>query len=507
MDFTFKSQRERIGQWWAKRTLNTQEDVDPVGVTVPAWLVRATKFASWLATCSLIYFLWLYTLDIARDRAGELHITHAGAWTGEFSFWWPYVIGFAIVAFGIPYVAKIAIPTFMSLGWRGNFWPKLWALIIAFSVSLVVIAGTFAVQGDTLMERDRESAVAVEQVQQGRAVLEARISARQQELSEMMNNRNAYLAQAASVGAAEWERSYVAQARATNDPQLPRIERALGAARAADTVRADLQSLREQLAQAPAVAAVQGEVVTERTGWIADTLGWLEGIRAILLSLVMDIVALMMPWIALRLEQARSRQLGFVTGVVGKPWAPEELRIEDMRQQTPPPAAPMDAAYKGDAIFDERGNELRWVEGFVRKKDGKWIPGHYRPTGKKQKATVDVTFTDTEGNVRTFSSGGAASHGALVGDDGSVTEIERGVVQDGGGRIALGRDGNEGVMQEASEGDPDNVEAPTQTTPTDEELEALDAAIDAANAEQQNHSGDEPDQEGGHLDPAKVAAE
>ena len=304
--------RLRARQMWRDRKESAAEKkaaTEPPGVTIPLSLVRSAHLASWMAYFALVYFLWLYTLDIARDRAAALHITHAGAWIGELQFYFPYIIGFAIVAVGIPYVAKIAIPTFMSLRWRGHFWPKLWALFIAVAVSLVVVAGTFTVQGDTIMERDRESAVAVEQVQQGRAALEAQIESRRQELADMMNNSNAYLAQAASVGASEWQRSYIDQTPA-NDPQRDRIVRALGAARSADTLRAELSALRQQLATSTTTASVQGEVVTERTGWIADTLGWLEGARAILLSLVMDMVCLIMPWIALRLEQARNAQLG-----------------------------------------------------------------------------------------------------------------------------------------------------------------------------------------------------
>jgi low affinity Fe/Cu permease len=313
--------------------------IDPPQVTVPEWLVRAAYFASWVAMASLVYFLWLYTLDVARDRAGAMHVTHAGAWIGDLKFWFPYIAGFAIVAFGIPYVAKIAIPTFMTLDWRQNFWPKSWALVIALAVSLVVVSGTFAVQGDTLMERDRESAVAVEQVGNSRAALQAEIDGLTADLNTAMNNPNRIMAQAASVGvlggAEEWERSYVAQARATGDARLPLLERATGAARAAKAASDRRADLRRQLAMAPTAASVQGEVVTARTSWIADTLGWLEGVRAILLSLVMDIVALMMPWIALRLEQARARQLASATGVAGSGWADESRQIEDLRHQPP----------------------------------------------------------------------------------------------------------------------------------------------------------------------------
>lgn len=403
---------------------------DPPGVTVPAWLVGGTKFAAWIATVVLIYFLFLYTLDIARDRAGALHLTHAGTWVGEITFWVPYIGAFALVAVGIPYVAKIAIPTFVSLSWRQDPTAKVWSLLIAIAVSLVVISGTFAVQGHTIMERDRDAAVAVEQVQQGRSVIEAQIESKRQELADMMNNRNAYLAQAASVGAAEWQRSYI-DATPANDPQRDRIVRALGAARAADTVREEIEGLRAQLAQAPAVASVQREVVTESTGWIASTLGWLEGVRAILLSFVMDIVALIMPLIALRLEQARNRQLGMAKGVPLHRYMIPDMSQPDKPGYVPPEerrVEPMDAGYKGPVIYEEDGSESRWVEGYVRKKDGKWIPGHYRPTGKKKPREIEVTvggqtFTSTE-----------ASEASTSGDGGS-------------NRIAVGADGLGGVME------------------------------------------------------------
>ena len=144
---------------------------DPLGV-IPESLVRSAEIASWLAFAALVYFLWLYTLDIAKDRAAALQLENVGPFMGlGLDFWFPYIVGFGIVAIGIPYVAKIAIPVFMSLSWRGQAWPKAWALVIALSVSSVIIAGTFAVQGDALIERDRGSAVAVDEVRQGREAL------------------------------------------------------------------------------------------------------------------------------------------------------------------------------------------------------------------------------------------------------------------------------------------------------------------------------------------------
>lgn len=331
---------------------------DPPGVTVPAWLVRAGYFASWVAMAVLVYFLWLYTLDIARDRAGALQVSHVGTWVGgPISFWFPYIVGFGVLAFGIPYVAKIAIPTFMSLSWRGQFWPKAWALFIALAVSAVVIAGTFSVQGETLMERERDAAVAVAGVAQNRARTEARIAdidARLEQMRDRTRN-NEYAATAANVGAEAYRRSYMSEAALARSPPARRdiIVRALGAAEAADALEAERRALRDQLAAAPVAESVQRRVETERTSWIAATLDGVQGVRAILLALVMDIVCLMMPWIALRLEQARNAQLAAARS------APmdDDHMIEDLRAEAPIASEPMEPVK--EAMFDAlTGEEL-----------------------------------------------------------------------------------------------------------------------------------------------------
>lgn len=346
--------------------LQRRRDEDPPGVTVPASLVRSAKLASWLAYLSLVYFLWLYTLDIARDRSADLELTRAGTWSGHLSFAFPYIVGFAVVAIGIPYVAKLAIPTFMSLTWREHAWPKAWSLFIALSVSLVVIAGTFTVQGDTMLERDRSAAVAVSGVEQANTVRQARIAALDAELRTMMENRNSYLAQAASVGAAEWQRSYIDQTPRA-DPQRDRIVRALGAARRADAIRAELNELRTEAASAQPTAAVQGRVVTTETRWLAGLLAWIEGARAMLLSMVMDIVCLLMPWIAMRLEQARAQQLAAVS--------PREFdsayAIEDLRNEPPITPQPMEGVR--EVVTDgETGEQLERIQprSYWRRKKG-----------------------------------------------------------------------------------------------------------------------------------------
>lgn len=349
-------------QWIKDRLKPAPREPDPPGVTISQRQVDAAHFASNVAMCVLVYFLWIYTLSIAKDRAEALHLTQAGSWHGDLQFWFPYIIGFAGIAYGIPYVAKNSIPTFMALDWKTGFWPKLWSLGIALFVSAVIVAGTFTVQGDAILEKDRDSAVKVAQVEQSSAVLAGRIASKESELRSMMENRNAYLAQAASVGAIEWQASYIDKTD-RGDPQRDRIVRALGAARAADNVRAELASLRERAATQTTTQAVAGRVSTASTSWIASALGWVEGVRAILLSLVMDVVCLMMPWIARHLELRRNAQLANANP---QPMS-DAYQIADHSAEAPLAVDP--AGPRMNKVVDATtGEELVHVKGHMRVK-------------------------------------------------------------------------------------------------------------------------------------------
>ena len=97
-----------------------------------------TRLAVMMITLSatwLIIRLGNITVDAIEIALGRWA---RGAWVGDWQFWFPHVIGFAAVAMGIPYVAKIAIPTFVSLRWDADPTAKAWALGIAVAVSIVV---------------------------------------------------------------------------------------------------------------------------------------------------------------------------------------------------------------------------------------------------------------------------------------------------------------------------------------------------------------------------------
>jgi hypothetical protein len=221
---------------------------------------------------------------------------------------------------------------------------------------VVLITGTATVGSNAIIESERSAAVAVEEVQQSRTGIQNQIERRRAELQTMMDNRNAYLAQAASVGAAEWQRSYI-DATPANDPQRDRIVRALGAARAADTVRANIAELEAQLDGMQTTAAVSSEVVTARTQTLNGVMDFLNTFWVLLLAVVMDFACLFMPWIAMRLEQKRNHQLGLVNSVDASGWAPEGLRIEDLRAQEPIAKNPVKVETQVRATNAETGEE------------------------------------------------------------------------------------------------------------------------------------------------------
>lgn len=435
---------------------------DPPGA-IPASLVNSAKAASWIAFFALVYFLWLYTLGIAADRAESLHLTKFGQWVGDIQFWFPHIFGFAAVAVGIPYVAKIAIPVFMSLDWKANAWPKAWALFIALAVSLVVIAGTFTVQGHNIVEKGREALVAEQTQQQGVAALQARRDAIKQRWETLTASSNTTLqAQAARAGVAGWD-AYIAAAKqqvaagTTSPARLALIERAKGSAIAAEEYQKQMDDLTAQIAAAPTAASAAARVETGGAGWIQSTLDWLEGTRAILLSLVMDIVCLMMPWIALRLEQARNRQLAAFRGEDfiakdGRPaWATEAQMIPDFREEETPRAKPM--VPNNEKVFDaETGEEL------VKIKPREY----YRRAGKKKKGEAvempadPIVLADESGLVFDSDSRAARS-GVEEGDDlqhpGSEGSVQQGDVASDQSAPTLPDDGAGGT--DASDDQPE----------------------------------------------------
>jgi hypothetical protein len=391
---------------------------DPPGVSIPHYIPEQLKALSWLATAGVFYMLWLFSLGAAKDAAGALHITHAATWTGNVLFYFPVIVAFIMISMVVAWTGKVAVPAFVSLRWAGDeLWPKGWMLLIMVAVSSVIIAGSITVQTETRFEGNREQAVAGEQVQRGRAGIEAQKQSAQEELNQALSNQNAYLNQAANVGAAEWQRSYVTQARATNDPRLPQIERALGAARRADELRAQIRTLTVQIAEAPTDASVTRRVVSsEADATMGGFVDWLSAIRAIMLAVIQDIACLLLPWIAMRTEQARSRQMAAAGSAAD---FDEAHMIEDHSADAPIDAQPMER--QQEAVFDAETGE-RLVKVKARE--------HWRrvPKGKKQKVDIANVPTGDETGVFDASRTGYSAEDSRTenGDKAKETEKDHG---------------------------------------------------------------------------------
>lgn len=452
---------------------------DPPGV-IPAWLPVQLKALSWLATAGVFYVLWLFSLNAAKDAAAALQITRAGTWHGELMFWFPVVAGYLLIALVVAWTGKVAIPAFVSLTWKENAWPKAWMLFIVLAVSAVIIAGSITVQTETRFEGNRDAAVKVEQVGAGRAALEAQKAQAEKELADMMNNRNAYLAQAASVGAVEWQKSYI-DPLAENDPQRDRIIRALGAARAADAKREEIRTLTAQIAAAPTTASVAKRVtVGEADNAMANFVDWLSSIRSILLAILQDVACLLLPWIAMRTEQARQRQLAALAPQVAT--VDESFMIPDLRAQAPVTPQPMEPVMEA---YDENGERLVFRKGHFAKKAKR---------GKAKETDKPVPLSDTDPRVvrpleaqdAAVSDQGmahetdvarAARSGLVSGVSSRAPELDAGISADGGSTSG-------GYEDDGRKADGGNVVQPASIEPSVQSAETQDLIAPPLSQEQ-----------------------
>ena len=206
-------------------------------LTVPA---TATIFAAIVE----VYWAFLFCIEATGhllldfSTAVGSDAASTGAWHFAFTVNSVAVlIGLACATVPIVMISMVWLPVQFTMRGTGRWRRGTMIFCGLLANILVIVSGTVVMNGNR-QEQVREGVVAEQTAAQGRAAIDARLAFEQEQLRLALNNSNPYLNQAANVGAAEWERSYVAQARATNDPRLPQLERALGAARAAGRGRA-----------------------------------------------------------------------------------------------------------------------------------------------------------------------------------------------------------------------------------------------------------------------------
>lgn len=311
------------------------KEPDPPGVTIPQYLIDGARHIGWLAYIALVYFLWERVLQVSRDQYATLNLSHFLIWENvEFPVHFPLILGYVFVVVTVPLMAKRAIPILVSLNWRDHFWPKTFSLLITILVSVVLITGTATVGGEAMVESERGKAVAVAQIGQQRRVQEGRIEAAQNELNALINHKNQYFAIAASMTPETYQKTYI-DARAS-DPNIEKFKSAKGASEDAKALREKIARLRDDLAGMPVEETVASEVKTERTASLNGILNVLNTFWILLLAMALDLACLLFPWIAMRLEQARSRQIAALQGeaFINKAGEVDESHmIADMRAQ------------------------------------------------------------------------------------------------------------------------------------------------------------------------------
>jgi hypothetical protein len=255
----------------------------------------------------------------------------------------------------------------------------------------------------------------------------------------------------------------VAQARATNDPRLPQLERALGAARAADERRANIERLTIERATAAPEAASAANV-TDTVGQELNTFAqYVEVWRPPFIAVICTLIGIFGAWWVLALMQGLNPR-----DVMRSGWADEAHRIEDLRDE--PSVVPQPMKPQREAIFDgETGEELAPVNyPKFRKKPQK---------GKRVKAETKPDILPDETGVDHDGGGRVGSVGPAPADQGAESAAEQVAHDDNSDQLSVA-EASVGVEPVYPE-----VEQPISPDYSDEELAAIERELATAENE------------------------
>lgn len=313
-----ESLRLRVGAWNRERKERAAEKkAERAAHLHPAaaqllWCVLLTM----VGVAALSGSTWMLLVFIAGsvghvDWSSTYAATEAGVtanhWTFEMDIHWLVAVGLFL------FCLAIAIFNATWLEARKHLQDIIKNIVTALGcvVALFMVSGAVVVQQRGTDLRARDEVIAAQTAQVGANEAAARLAYAQQRLREMRSNPNSYMAQAASVGAAEWEHTYIAQARASNDPRLPMIERALGAARAADAQEAEIARLTVATAGAQTQTVQAAAVTVHATGFMAPVTAFLEDLRKPLTAVLGELLALTAFGFALAAWRSRRAPEGY----------------------------------------------------------------------------------------------------------------------------------------------------------------------------------------------------
>lgn len=450
-------------------------------LTVPA---TATIFAAIVE----VYWAFLFCIEATGhllldwSTAVGSNTPASGAWHFAFTVNSVAVlIGLACATVPIVMISMVWLPVQFTMRGTGR-WRRGTMIFCGLLANLLVIVSGTVVMNGNRQEQVREGAVVEQTAAQGRAAIDARLAFEQEQLRLALNNSNPYLNQAANVGAAEWERSYVAQARATNDPRLPQLERALGAARAADERRANIERLTVERATAAPEAATAVNVDDTAGRSLNEFATAVQVWRPPFVAFICTLVGIFGAWWTLALMQGLNPR-----DVLRSGWADDAHRIEDLREQEPIAKNTAKMQTQMRSTNAETGEE----EILIQPKP------YWRAAKRGQKTRVNVpaeSLPDETG----FSD--STRTGVTIGGAMELVEPVAAVEE----QISASADHSDG------EGQPDHpTDAEQQTLPElddlppleDLELTPSDLTVEAPNEEEQRQHSAEPDQDSEHNEP------
>jgi hypothetical protein len=402
----------------------------------------------------------------------------ASNWSFAFSTHWPVFAGLVLATLPIVMLSMVWLPVQFAMRGTGR-WRRGTVIVVGVLANILVIVSGTVVMNHNRQDQVREAVVVEQSAAQGRAAIEARLAFEQEQLRLALTNTNPYLNQAASVGAEEWERSYVAQARATNDPRLPQLERALGAARAADERRANIERLTIERATAAPEAASAANV-TDTVGAELNTFAqYVEVWRPPFIAVLATLIGIFGSWWVLALMQGLNPR-----DVMRSGWADEAHRIEDLRDE--PSVTPQPMRPAREVVTDaETGEELVKVK-----------PREYwrKAKGKRQRVETkpdippDETGVEHDGGGRVGSAAQppeASANAAHQSDDHNEAANNAADVE----ANAHADRASDGANDDASS-DWTASEQPISPDYSDEELAAIERELATAEIDD-GHSGEE----------------
>ena len=400
------------------------------------------------------------------------------AWNFAFSAHIPVLIGLLAATAPIVMLSMVWLPVQFAMRGAGQ-WRRGSIIAVGLLANVLVIVSGTVVMNYNRQEQVRDALVVEQTAQAGRGAIEAQIAAVTDDLARLTDRRvnNEYAATAANVGAAAYRAQYMSEAALARSPVERRdiIVRALGAAERADALRAERTALFQRLAQAPTQAAVAANVQDNVGAELNTFAQYVEVWRPPFIALICTLIGIFGTWwVIAMLERMNPKD------VLRSGWAPEELRIEDKREEEPVTPQPMKPAR--EVVTDaETGEELVRI-----------TP---RPHWRKRKGRVNKVVLQPQ-----------------------APPDEAGVAYDGGGRVGSGEQSHEAPEQESaesaaeeeeqSEGDAPQSDPAEQLAMSEDELSAVfgadlpaDAPVDESDANADADKSQEPDTESDHSEP------